>query len=145
MWHRGIGARECEADGAVGCVAPGRDRAMVTQVLAVSGRGDRRCDGKLCAVTCVFFVLGLTLFPRDGYRSVLSKLAGGTVRLAARGQLVSSSALRQRRLALGPEPFRLLFERIAGPVGTVAMPGCSGGDFDWPRWTARISRSPTLR
>ncbi|MGR8007097.1 IS4 family transposase [Streptomyces hypolithicus] len=98
-------------------------RRMVTDVLAASGRGDRRSDGKLCAVTCVFFVLALTLFPRDGYRSVLSKLAGGTARLAARGQLVSSSALRQRRVTLGPEPFRLLFERIAGPVGTVAMPG----------------------
>ncbi|WP_329332048.1 IS4 family transposase (plasmid) [Streptomyces sp. NBC_01454] len=98
-------------------------RAMVTQVLAVSGRGDRRSDGKLCAVTCVFFVLALTLFPRDGYRSVLSKLAGGTASLVARGQLVSSSALRQRRLSLGPEPFRLLFERIAGPVGTAVMPG----------------------
>ncbi|MCX5233449.1 IS4 family transposase [Streptomyces sp. NBC_00233] len=98
-------------------------RRMVTDALAASGCGDRRSDGKLSALTCVFFVLALTLFPRDGYRSVLSKLAGGTVRLAARGQLVSSSALRQRRLALGPEPFRLLFERIAGPAGMATMPG----------------------
>ncbi|MCY0944881.1 transposase domain-containing protein [Streptomyces antarcticus] len=98
-------------------------RRMVTDSLVASGRGDRRSDGKLSALTCVFYVLALTLFPRDGYRSVLSKLAGGTARLAASGQQVSSSALRQRRLALGPEPFRLLFERIAGPVGTVAMPG----------------------
>ncbi|WP_328623224.1 IS4 family transposase [Streptomyces sp. NBC_00354] len=116
-------ARATGQTGQLGVLRQVVTRQMVTDSLAASGRGDRRCDGKLSALTCVFFVLALTLFPRDGYRSVLSKLAGGTARLAARGQQVSSSALRQRRLALGPEPFRLLFERIAGPVGAVAMPG----------------------
>jgi hypothetical protein len=120
---KGSSRASAQRTGQLGVLRQVVTRPMVKDVLAACGRGDRRSDGKLCAVTCVFFVLALALFPKDGYRSVLSKLAGGTACLAARGQQVSSSALRQRRVALGPEPLRLLFERIAGPVGTASMPG----------------------
>jgi len=70
-------------------------------------------------------VLALALFMDMGGGRVMRKLAG-TLAWAARGVAVtipSEEALSNARARLGPEPLRLLFERVAGPLAGPDTPG----------------------
>src|SRR5215813_12311094 len=74
----------------------------------------------------VLFVLACWLFMRSGYGPVMSKLADAHV-LDADGlggwQVPTTGSLAKARVRLGPQPLRLLFERIAGPVGASGTRG----------------------
>ncbi|MGW2939938.1 transposase domain-containing protein [Streptomyces sp. NPDC001156] len=69
----------------------------------------------------VYFVLALALFPSLGYARVWGKLIAG---LPADLRIVPSErALGEVRRRLGPTPFRLLFEVLAGPLAPPDAPG----------------------
>lgn len=62
----------------------------------------------------IYFVLALALFEDCGYRQVWGKLAAG---LGGLGLVwPSASGLTRARRRVGPEPFRALFEAVAGVV-----------------------------
>ncbi|HEX2810372.1 MAG TPA: IS4 family transposase [Kineosporiaceae bacterium] len=81
---------------------------------------------RLPARLVVVFTLACWLFTRSGYGLVMSRLADAH---ALRGQgwgnwqIPSTGAIAKARARLGPEPLKLLFHRVAGPVGTRATPG----------------------
>jgi hypothetical protein len=70
------------------------------------------------------FVLACWLFMRSGYGQVLGKIADAQVLGGLGGwQVPTTSSLAKARVRLGPQPVRLLFERVAGPVGVPGVPG----------------------
>ena len=81
---------------------------------------------RLPARLVVVFTLACWLFTRSGYGLVMSRLADAH---ALRGQgwgnwqVPSTGAIAKARARLGPQPLKLLFHRVAGPVGTGATPG----------------------
>lgn len=81
---------------------------------------------RLPARLVVVFTLACWLFTRSGYGLVMSRLADAH---ALRGQgwgnwqIPSTGAIAKARARLGPQPLKLLFHRVAGPVGTRATPG----------------------
>jgi hypothetical protein len=81
---------------------------------------------RLPARLVVVFTLACWLFTRSGYGLVMSRLADAH---ALRGpgwgnwQVPSTGAIAKARARLGPQPLKLLFHRVAGPVGTRATPG----------------------
>ena len=69
----------------------------------------------------VYFVLALGLYPGLGYRRVWDKLTAGL-----RGRPVpcpSEKGLRDLRRRLGPAPFKMLLEVLAGPLARSHTPG----------------------
>ena len=82
----------------------------------------RRLPARLVMV----FTLACWLFTRSGYGLVMSRLADAHA-LHGPGwgnwQIPSTGAIAKARARLGATPLRLLFERVAGPVGTPATPG----------------------
>ncbi|MEZ0096250.1 IS4 family transposase [Streptacidiphilus sp. EB129] len=69
----------------------------------------------------VYFVLALALFPSLGYARVWGKLIAGLptdLRL-----FPSERALGEVRRRLGPTPFKILFEILAGPLAPPQAPG----------------------
>ncbi|HEX2300033.1 MAG TPA: IS4 family transposase, partial [Pseudonocardiaceae bacterium] len=85
--------------------------------------------------TGVYFVLALALFPQIGYARVWAKLCAGLAGLTgtehrglAVSEKVSEKALRELRRRLGPAPFKMLFEIVAGPLAQPRTPGvCFAG------------------
>jgi len=79
----------------------------------------------LPAVAVMVFVLGLCLFPGEGYGEVACKLAGWLPGLAGPGRwrVPGTSALARARRRVGVAPFRVLFAGLAGPL---AGPGTAG-------------------
>ncbi len=84
--------------------------------------------------TGVYFVLALALFPGIGYQRVWTKLCAGLSGLTGVAGLdqpspvapqVSEKALRDLRRRLGPEPLKMLFEIVAGPLAQPRTPGVS--------------------
>ncbi len=72
----------------------------------------------------VLFVLACWLFKRSGYGPVMGKIADAHVLDGLGGwQVPTTGSLSKARVRLGPAPVRLLFERVAGPVGTPDTPG----------------------
>ena len=82
----------------------------------------RRLPARLMMV----FTLACWLFMRSGYGLVLSKLADAHA-LEGQGwgdwQAPWTGSITKAKAKLGAAPFRLLFARCAGPVGTPATPG----------------------
>jgi hypothetical protein len=79
---------------------------------------------RLPARLVVLFVLACWLFMRSGYGRVMGKIADAHVLDGLGGwQVPTTGSLAKARVRLGPEPVRLLFERIAGSVGA---PGTAG-------------------
>jgi hypothetical protein len=82
----------------------------------------RRLPARLMMV----FTLACWLFMRSGYGLVLSKLADAHA-LDDQGwgdwRAPSTGSITKAKAKLGAEPFRMLFGRVAGPVGTAATPG----------------------
>lgn len=92
---------------------------LVDAVVEEAGRCQRRVR-LLPARVGVYFVLAMGLFPGLGAGLVWGKLVAGLGPGAARP---SGKALRDARRALGPVPFKALFEVVAGPL---ARPGMAG-------------------
>ena len=99
--------------------------ALVDEVIDAAGARERR-SRSLPARLTVYFTLALWLFMGCGYDAVLRNLAEG---LAWAGggwgswRVPSTGSITKARARLGQAPLRLLFERVAGPVGTAGMAG----------------------
>jgi hypothetical protein len=108
----------------VGVLAKAFPRQAVQEVVDAAGAREQR-RRMLPAWLVVYYVLALALFMDMGGGRVMRKLAG-TLAWAARGVAVripSEEALSNARARLGPEPLRLLFERVAGPLAGPDTPG----------------------
>jgi hypothetical protein len=111
--------RTIEAAG--GVYAPGHvgeltqivDFALVDAVLEETGTRERRLK-LLPSRVVVYFVLALSLFEHDSYRTVWGRLVAGLEGLALVRPAVSSLSRARRRI--GVTPLRCLFETLAGPV-----------------------------
>lgn len=97
--------------------------SQVQAIIAECGKASQRVRD-LPAPVVVFYVIALSLFPGAGYQNVLQWLLtglqwweSGRFRMSGKGAL---SAARQR---LGPEPMRLLHERLARPLADPNLPG----------------------
>lgn len=81
----------------------------------------------LPAVAVMVFVLGLCMFSGEGYGEVARKVAGWLPALAGRPaggwRVPGTSALAKARRRLGVAPFRVLFARLASPLGGPGAPG----------------------
>lgn len=82
----------------------------------------------LPARLCMYFVLAMWLWRESGYEEVLRQLLEG---LAWSGDdeldeadVAWSGSITKARTRLGPDAPRLLFCRVAGPVGSPDLPGC---------------------
>jgi len=84
--------------------------ALIDEVLADTGRVERRVR-RLPARVTVLFILALTLFSGQGYRSVWWELAHNG---ADPGVTPSSSGLAQARRRVGLAPLAALFARLRG-------------------------------
>jgi hypothetical protein len=94
-------------------------------VIEASGAREVRYR-RLPARLMMVFTLACWLFMRSGYGLVLSKLADAHA-LEGSGwgdwQMPSTGSITKAKARLGAEPFRRLFARSAGPVGSADTPG----------------------
>jgi hypothetical protein len=101
------------------------DRDLVDEVLAETGRGEQR-KRLLPARVVVYYVMALCLFFGESYEEVMRLLVGGLQSLGSWGKtwtVPTTSAITQARKRLGPEPLRVLFERVAVPCARRGHPG----------------------
>ena len=122
----------------VGVLAKAFPRGLVDEVIEAAGAREQR-RRVLPAWLTLYFTLALALFMDRGAARVMRKLAG-VVAWAERGVAVpapSEEALSNARSRLGPEPLRLLFEKVAG---FVASPGAEGA---WWRGLRLVSLDGT--
>src|SRR6266540_3178809 len=86
-------------------------------VVAVIDQAEAREQRKrsLPARLTLYFTLAMWLWRESGYEEVLRQLLEG---------LAWSGSITKARVRLGPDAPRLLFARVAGPVGSPDMPGC---------------------
>jgi len=138
------GQRARDGDGgledrvSVGVLAKAFPRGLVDEVIEAAGAREQR-RRVLPAWLTVYFTLALALFMDRGAARVMRKLAG-VVAWAERGVAVrvpSEEALSSARSRLGPEPLRLLFEKVAG---FAAPPGAEGA---WWRGLRLVSLDGT--
>lgn len=102
---------------------------QVQAIIDECGRGSKRVRA-LPMLLVAYYVMALNLFPAAGYQSVLGWLLAGLRWLKADGgRLSTKGALSAARLHLGPEPLRLMHERMAAPL---ADPGLAGSY--WKGW-----------
>lgn len=102
----------------LGVIAKTFPRETVDQVLAETGRCSER-ERSLPAHVMVYYVIAMALYMQVAYREVLRCLLEGLrwllgpeVELSVAGK----SGISQARTRLGPEPLRLLYERIVVPI-----------------------------
>jgi hypothetical protein len=102
---------------------------LVDRVIEATDRRELR-RRRLPARLVVYFVLALWLFRSRncGYGQVLAKLMDGLGHSRRGADLderppPNVSSLARARAKLGPDPLRLLFEQLAGPVGSAGEPG----------------------
>lgn len=105
-------------------------RELVDEVLIETGRQERRVR-LLPARMVVYYVMALALFFGDGYEEVMHRLVGSLRQMGAWRQdwvVPSTAALTKARARLGPEPLRVLFERVAVPMAPpeLAQGWCAG-------------------
>ena len=81
---------------------------------------------RLPARLMMLFTLTCWLYMRSGYGLVLSKLTDAEA-VVGKGwgswRSASTGSITKARARLGSAPVRLLFDRVAGPVGTTDTPG----------------------
>jgi hypothetical protein len=108
--------------------------ALIDEVLADTGRLQRRVR-RLPARVTVLFILALTLFSGQGYRSVWRELAHNG---ADTGATPSSSGLAQARRRVGVAPLAALFARLRGAQATPGMPGAFMAGLRLVSWDATM-------
>jgi hypothetical protein len=105
---------------------------LVDEVLTDTGRVQQRVR-RLPSRAVVWFILALTLFHGQGYRSVWRELAHGDVEGAP---TPSASGLSQARRRLGVAPLALLFARLRGPQAAPGAPGAFLSGLRLVSWDA---------
>ncbi|MER8182849.1 transposase domain-containing protein [Kitasatospora sp. NPDC094015] len=99
--------------------------AVVDGAVAAAGRTERR-RRSLPARTVLYFTLAMWLYPSSGYGEVMRLLSAGLARKhrwVPPSPVPSTAAITKARQRLGPDPLRLLFERVAGPAAGPGAPG----------------------
>lgn len=97
----------------------------VQEAVRSCGRGEKRWCSCLPASTVVYFVPAMCLHFSDGYAEVVRRLTDGLRSAVHAGALrvAGTSAISKARARLGPEPLRVLFEQVRGPLTTPQSPG----------------------
>lgn len=111
---------------------------LVDQVLADTGRVQRRLR-RLPARAVVWFVLALTLFHGQGYRSVWRELAHSG---ADDTSTPSTPGLSQARRRVGPAPLAALFARLRGARAAPGAAGAFVGGLRLVSWDATMLDVP---
>ncbi|MFF5264309.1 transposase domain-containing protein [Actinomadura viridis] len=99
--------------------------SLLDEVLRISGCADRRRRA-LPARLVIYYVLALCLLADHNYDQVMRILLDG-LSWRSRGsrsweRAPSASAISRARARLGSDPLRVLFERMAGPLGEPDAP-----------------------
>jgi Insertion element 4 transposase N-terminal/Transposase DDE domain len=109
----------------IGVLARTFPAALLDEVVEAAGVRQVRYR-RLPARLMMVFTLACWLFMRCGYGLVLSKLADAHA-LEGEGwgdwRAPSTGSITKAKAKLGAAPFKLLFARVAGPVGTEDTPG----------------------
>ncbi|MGW6724949.1 IS4 family transposase [Nocardia sp. NPDC055029] len=98
---------------------------VVDAALVECGRVERR-DRLLPARFVVYYVLSLALFAPCSYEQVMRKVMAGlgwALGWPHQRVVPTKAALFQARKRLGPEPLRVLFEKVAVPLADPRVPG----------------------
>jgi hypothetical protein len=106
--------------------------ALIDEVLVDTGRLQQRVR-RLPARVTVLFILALTLFSGQGYRSVWRELAHNG---ADAGVTPSSSGLAQARRRVGLAPLAVLFARLRGVQAAPGMTGAFMAGLRLVSWDA---------
>jgi len=109
----------------LGVIARTFPRETVDEVLEETGRSSER-ERSLPAHVMVYYVIAMALYMQVAYREVLRCLLEGLrwllgpeVQLSVAGK----SGISQARTRLGPEPLKLLYERIVAPIAVKRTKG----------------------
>jgi len=109
----------------LGVIAKTFSRETVDEVLEETGRASER-ERSLPAHVMVYYVIAMALYMQVAYREVLRCLVEGLgwllgpqVELSVAGK----SGISQARSRLGPEPLKLLYERIVAPIAVKRTQG----------------------
>ncbi|MER7780688.1 IS4 family transposase [Streptomyces sp. NPDC096191] len=98
---------------------------LVDEVVEECGRVEQR-SRLLPARVVVYFVLAMCLFSGQGYEEVARLLTQGLERVRRWDkpwQVPTTAAIGRARRRLGPEPLKMLFDRVCRPVATQESPG----------------------
>jgi hypothetical protein len=122
----------------LGVLAEHVPASLVDQVLADTGRVQRRLR-RLPARAVVWFVLALTLFHGQGYRSVWRELTHSE---ADDAPTPSTPGLSQARRRVGSAPLAALFARLSGPQAAPGAVGAFLGGLRLVSWDATMLDVP---
>ncbi|SEE67234.1 Transposase DDE domain-containing protein [Streptomyces sp. 2231.1] len=98
---------------------------LVDEVVAECGRVEQR-SRLLPARVVVYFVLAMCLFSGQGYEEIARLLTHGLERVRRwekPWQVPTTAAIGRARRRLGPEPLKVLFDRVCRPVATQETAG----------------------
>ncbi|WP_329362138.1 IS4 family transposase [Streptomyces sp. NBC_00669] len=98
---------------------------LIDEVVAECGRVEQR-NRLLPARVVMYFVLAMCLFFGQGYEEVARLLVQGLERegrWVKAWRVPTTGAIGRARLRLGPEPLRVLFDRVCRPVAVPRTPG----------------------
>ena len=116
---------------ALGVLTATFPRSVVDEVIAATGRREQR-NRLLPAHLTVYYVLAMTLFSSAGYEEVMRNLTEGLAWTSDgedRYELPSQVAISKARARLGPEPLKVLFDRVCVPLATPATRGAFYRDW----------------
>jgi hypothetical protein len=122
----------------LGVLAEHVPASLVDQVLADTGRMQQRLR-RLPARAVVWFVLALTLFHGQGYRSVWRELTHSD---ADDAPAPSTPGLSQARRRVGTAPLAALFARLRGPQAALGAAGAFLGCLRLVSWDATMLDVP---
>jgi hypothetical protein len=104
---------------------------LVDEAVDYAGAREQR-ERDLPARLTVYFTLALWLYVTAGYEYVMARLVDGLM-WARRGlgewRVPRAASLSRARDRLGPDALHLLFERVAGPIGTPTTAGAYWRDL----------------
>lgn len=109
----------------IGVLARVVPRDVVDEVLVETRRTEQRTRS-LPARVVVYFTMAMCLFFDDDYEEVMRRLVGTLRWLGSwktEWKVPTTGAISQARQRLGPEPVKLLFERVAVPVAGLGTKG----------------------
>jgi hypothetical protein len=104
---------------------------VVDEVVAATGKREQR-NRLLPAHLTVYYVLAMTLFSSAGYEEVMRSLTEGLAWTSDGEEcyeLPSQVAISKARARLGPEPLKMLFDRVCVPIATAATRGAFYRDW----------------